>query len=115
VLTITNRERTGAGLVPLTAQSCVDSYAEAQAARMAAEGRMYHQDLAPILSTCRLSTVGENVAYGYRDGAAVMAGWMASPGHRANILNSSYRLLGVGAAQDAQGRWYAAQVFGTLR
>ena len=72
---------------------------------------MYHQDLGPILRECNLRTVGENVAYGYPSGSAVMAGWMASSGHRANILNSSYRLLGVGAVQSSDGRWYAAQVF----
>jgi uncharacterized protein YkwD len=37
---------------------------------------------------------------------------MGSTGHRQNILNPSYRLLGVGAAQDTDGHWYAAQVFG---
>ena len=52
------------------------------------------------------------MAYGYASGAAVTAGWMGSTGHRQNILNPSYRLLGVGAAQDTDGRWYAAQVFG---
>lgn len=115
VVTATNRERVAQSLPAFTAQSCVDSYAETQAARMASEGRMYHQDLGPILSACGLRSVGENVAYGYSDGAAVTAGWMGSPGHRANILNASFGLLGVGAAQDAQGRWYACQVFGATR
>ena len=115
VLAGTNAERAKAGLVPLTAQACVDSYAEAQAQRMADEGRMYHQDLLPVLNGCRLSTVGENVAYGFPDGRSVMVGWMNSAGHKANILKPEYRLLGVGAVQDARGVWYAAQVFGTLR
>ena len=47
-----------------------------QAARMAAERRMYHQDLGPILRACNLRAVGENVAYGYPSGSAVVAaGW----------------------------------------
>ena len=79
---------------------------------MATEQRMYHQNLGPILSACNLRAVGENVAYGYSSGAAVMNGWMNSSGHRGNIMNDRYRLLGVGAAQDSDGRWYAAQVFG---
>jgi uncharacterized protein YkwD len=115
VVTATNHERSTQSLPALTPQACVDSYAEAQAARMASEGRMYHQDLGPILSGCSLRSVGENVAYGYPDGTTVTAAWMASPGHRANILNASYRSLGVGAAQDSQGRWYACQVFGAAR
>ncbi len=112
VIRATNAERTSRYLVALTPETCVDRYAEAQSARMAAEDRMYHQEMSPILTACKLSTVGENVAYGYTSGAAVTTGWMNSPGHRANILNSRYRLIGVGATQSATGRWYAAQVFG---
>ena len=113
VITATNSERTSRSLVALTAQACVDKYAESQSAKMAAEKRMYHQDLGPIMTECKLMAVGENVAYGYPDGTAVTAGWMGSTGHRANILNARYRLIGVGASQDSDGRWYAAQVFGS--
>ena len=115
VLAATNGERAKLGLTALSAQACVDSYAEAQALRMVERGAIYHQDLSAILTACRLSTVGENVAYGYSSGQAVTDAWMASPGHRANILKPEYRVIGIGAAQDAQGRWYAAQVFGTAR
>lgn len=114
VVTATNTERTAAGLLTLTPQACVDSFAEAQASRMAAEGRMQHQDLQPVLEACRLNRVGENVAYGYASGREVIAAWMASPGHRANLLTSQFRLIGVGAARDVHGRWYSAQVLGTL-
>ena len=112
VVTTTNQERTSRGITALTTQTCVNQFANTHAARMASEKRMYHQDLGPILTVCNLNGVGENVAYGYASGTAVTAGWMGSAGHRQNILNPSYRLLGVGAAQDADGRWYAAQVFG---
>lgn len=39
---------------------------------------------------------GENIAMGYPTPAAVVEGWMNSPGHRANILNGSYTTIGVG-------------------
>ena len=83
VVTATNADRTSRGLRALSTQACVDRYAEQQAARMAAERRMYHQELGPILSACNLRAVGENVAYGYPSGQAVMAAWMGSAGHRA--------------------------------
>ena len=41
-------------------------------------------------------TAGENIAYGYATPESVVDGWMNSPGHRANILNSSYKEIGVG-------------------
>jgi uncharacterized protein YkwD len=41
-------------------------------------------------------TAGENIAKGYRTAETVVNGWMNSPGHRANILNSTYTHIGVG-------------------
>ena len=40
--------------------------------------------------------MGENNAWGQRTPAEVVEGWMNSPGHRANILNSSYSEIGIG-------------------
>ena len=39
---------------------------------------------------------GENIAKGYKTPAQVVDAWMNSPGHRANILNSTYTHIGVG-------------------
>ncbi|MCB9422278.1 MAG: CAP domain-containing protein [Ardenticatenaceae bacterium] len=39
---------------------------------------------------------GENIAAYYSDPAAVMTGWMNSSGHRANILSTDFREIGVG-------------------
>ena len=108
----TNVQRAKYDRVSLKGAKCLDRFAERQAAKMAAEQRMYHQQLGPILKACKLSMVGENVAYGYPNGKAAVSAWMKSPGHKANILNKNYRLIAVGAAQDKDGRWYVAQVFG---
>jgi uncharacterized protein YkwD len=42
--------------------------------------------------------MGENIAAGQRTPAAVMDAWMKSPGHRANILNCGFRVIGMGVA-----------------
>lgn len=64
-------------------------------------------------------TIGENIAYGtYSGGTQIVNGWMASAGHKANILSSSFTEIGVGAAYgNYKGRnvWIAVQVFGTPR
>ncbi len=73
---------------------------------------MYHQPMGPILKKCKLSQVGENVAFGYSSGKSVTKAWMDSSGHRANLLNGKHRLIGVGAYQDSRGQWYVSQVFG---
>ena len=49
-------------------------------------------------------TAGENIAKGYQTPEAVVNAWMNSPGHRANILNSSYTHIGVGYVSSG-GYW----------
>jgi uncharacterized protein YkwD len=111
----TNTERGDRHLTPLKKSTCLDRYAERQARAMARKNTMYHQQLGPILRTCHLDEVGENIAFGFTTGAAVTAGWMASPPHRANLLNPDHRLIGVGAYQDSHGWWYVSQVLGAHR
>jgi uncharacterized protein YkwD len=112
-VTASNNARAQHDLRELRVNDCLKGFARKQAKAMAAKEEMYHQDLGPIMSTCGLSTVGENVAYGYATGRSVVwDGWMESEGHRANILSTSYRLVAVAARRSSDGTWYAAQVFG---
>jgi uncharacterized protein YkwD len=107
----TNAERTSRDLPKLSKSDCLQRFAASLAQRMANQGRIFHQDLGPILNRCNLRTVGENVAYGYPDGRSTVAGWMTSPDHRGNILDRGYRQMGL-AARKAGNVWYVAQVFG---
>jgi uncharacterized protein YkwD len=54
--------------------------------------------------------VGENIAVGVvqlATPAAIVAGWMASREHRANILNRDFRDSGMGVVAQAPGRYSA--------
>ncbi len=114
IFTVTNEQRADHGRVLFTHQSCVQRYAERQAARMAAQERIFHQDLRKVLRDCNLRSAGENVAFGFDTGRSVVEdGWMRSAGHRANILRAGFRLLGTGARRGDDGLWYAVQVFGS--
>lgn len=115
VLTYTNANRTDRDLHALKINACVDRYAERQARRMRDARKLYHQNMSPIMTNCGLKSVGENIAYGYSSGRSVVNAWMRSSGHRANILKSSYRLMGVGAVRDSRGVWWVSQVFGTAK
>ena len=53
---------------------------------------------------------GENIAYGQRTPQEVVTGWMNSPGHRANILNSNFHKIGIGVYQS-NGVIYWSQLF----
>ena len=55
-------------------------------------------------------TAGENIAYGYATPQKVVDGWMNSSGHRANILNASYKQIGVGYV--AKGNYWTQMFMG---
>jgi uncharacterized protein YkwD len=111
--TATNANRANNGVKELKPNDCIKRAAVRHAKAMAQQERIFHQDLGPLMRQCKLSTAGENVAYGYRTGKSVVNdGWMNSEGHRNNILNPSFRLMGIGARKGHDGQWYVAQVFG---
>jgi len=106
-----NTIRANHGLVRLKKNKCLQRHAAKQAARMAKQRRIFHQDLTKIQEACRMGWVGENVATGNLPPKQIVRMWMNSSGHRANILRKQFRLTGV-AARKAGGRWWVAQVFG---
>ncbi len=58
------------------------------------------------------SAVGENVAAGPESAAEAMRGWMASPGHRANVLDCAFTHMGLGVeGVDTSGGPHWTQVF----
>jgi uncharacterized protein YkwD len=69
-------------------------------------------------------TLGENIAWGtlwLGTPRAIVKAWMESPGHRANILNGSYRYTGIGvdpdlpsAMSNGQAGGMYTQDFGTI-
>jgi uncharacterized protein YkwD len=125
VVQLVNQHRAARGLVALGGSASLTNAAVWKARHMAAYGYMTHNDPAPPIArttqqrfeACGYPVFtagwGENIAYGYATPAAVMQGWLSSPGHRANIENPGFRTLGVGAAASASGRLYWAQAFGT--
>lgn len=110
----TNHQRDRHDRRELRRQECVQRFADRWARHMARTERMVHQSLTPIMRRCRLTSTGENIAYGYRSGRSVVNdGWMHSEGHRQNILRTGYRLMGMGAHRDDDGQWWVSQVFGS--
>jgi uncharacterized protein YkwD len=59
-------------------------------------------------------SLGENLLVGPgMSGGAAENAWMASAGHRANILNPSFNRIGVAATMDSSGRLWVVAEFGT--
>jgi uncharacterized protein YkwD len=119
IVQLVNSERAKVGCPALTLNSALTKAAQAHSADMAVHQNMSHTGSDGSSPGDRItgagyawSAYGENVAYGYATPEDVMAGWMASPGHRANILNCSFKEIGVGYAQQGN---YWTQDFGTPR
>jgi uncharacterized protein YkwD len=114
-----NAERSLRGLAPMRYDDRLVEAAQRHSDDQAASRQMSHTGSDGSTLVVRIDRVGydwrrlgENVAYGYPDAASVMAGWMASDGHRRNILSANTE-LGVGVAAGADGRLYWTQVFAT--
>ncbi|MFF9817565.1 sigma-70 family RNA polymerase sigma factor [Streptomyces sp. NPDC014006] len=119
VIALVNRERQAAGCAPVTQDSRLTNAAQAHSDDMAARNYFEHNspdgtDPGQRITAAgyRWSTYGENIAKGQQTPDAVMTSWMNSPGHRANILNCSFRNLGVGIHQGDGGPWWT-QDFGS--
>jgi uncharacterized protein YkwD len=110
IVSSTNNYRAKYGLVKLKQQSCAKSYAVSRARWMAANRQLKHSSMTTILRKCRFRAVAENIAYGYSSGSATVKAWMASSGHRKNILTAKYRYIGTGARKDSRGVWWAAEI-----
>ena len=112
-LCLINRERAAQGELPLALEEDLQQTAQGHSEGMASAG--YFEHTAPGGNTVleRLKAagyingattayeIGENIAWGSgRDAtpASIVAAWMASPGHRANILNPGVRDTGIGIA-----------------
>ncbi|MEU4213892.1 CAP domain-containing protein [Actinoplanes sp. NPDC026623] len=118
VFALTNEERIRNGCAPLTEDEELTVAAVRQSHYMAATGDFGHFGWhgSTLRSRSRAAgyhaVAGENVAHGFTGSRQVMAAWMASPPHRANILNCGVRAIGAGVQRAANGTYYWTQVFG---
>ncbi|MFI5721230.1 sigma-70 family RNA polymerase sigma factor [Streptomyces cyaneofuscatus] len=110
VLQIVNTERAKEGCGPVTSNDLLATAAQRHSADMAAQDYFSHTSLDGrdpgdriTAAGYRWSTYGENIAKGQRTPADVMRAWMDSPGHRANILNCSFKEMGIGKVDSGGG------------
>jgi uncharacterized protein YkwD len=117
VLTLLNQQRTRRGMKPLHRNPKLDSAADWQSQDMVTHRYFQHHRrggpglVERIRRTGYLRgatswTVGENIAWAEAQlatPAQFVAGWMSSPEHRANVLDRSFRAIGIGVAAGAPG------------
>lgn len=109
-----NTARAQAGLRPLALDPRLATIAQRHACDMAQQGYLDHtspdgrglMDRAGGLTG--FCAIAENIARGQQDIPTVMATWLRSPGHRANLLDPGLTHVGLGRATGP----YWVQVFG---
>lgn len=124
VVRYTNDARARNGLPALRTSAKLAEAARIHAEQMASAQRAAHTIANARYPTMqdRINAVGyaylqiaENVAWNQRGAQEVVAGWMTSSGHRANILDPGFTEIGAAMARSARGEPYWIQVFGRPR
>lgn len=113
VLARVNAARARHDRKPLALNTCLTTkVAQPWAVHLADIQRLEHRNLGTVFAKCPgFHTLGENIASGYPTAAAVMRGWMHSPGHRRNILSRKFTRIGLGLAYTDNGTPYWVQNF----
>ncbi|HBZ43634.1 MAG TPA: CAP domain-containing protein [Maritimibacter sp.] len=100
-----NTERRSAGRKALTRNAALDQAAQRHACWMGVQGEFSHQGVSGSRPSDRIAATGyrarvtsENIAAGQTGAKQVVAEWMASPGHRTNILRTSVTDYGIGVS-----------------
>jgi len=121
VVLLVNAERANQGLAPFQVDDRLTAAAQGHSRDMAQNDFFSHTGSNGSQFNERIVDEGysggplaENIAAGHSSPEAVVAGWMNSPGHRANILNASLGHIGVGHVVEAGSQYghYWSQSFG---
>ena len=111
-LCLLNRERAAHGRRALRASDKLSRAAQGHAADMVDRRYFAHGNFGARIARTgwgrhrRTYTIGENLGYATAGGAtprAIVAAWMQSPGHRANILQRRFHAIGIGIASGTPG------------
>ncbi|MDO8512988.1 MAG: CAP domain-containing protein [bacterium] len=107
ILKMTNKERASRSLEPLSENRILERAAYAKARDMF--DNQYFDHISPQGRTpwyfineagYDYAYAGENLAIDFDDITSIQTAWMNSPSHRENILNSSFKDLGVVSVTD---------------
>ena len=114
VLALVNQARRDAGRAPLSGHPQLMWSARLHSIWMASNESMTHDGWVEGIRASGYTGgwLGQNIAFGYSTPASVMQVWMASTGHRTNILSATYRDLGVGCVVEPNGTFWWTQDFG---
>jgi uncharacterized protein YkwD len=110
-----NQFRAANGVPAVSLNAKLTVVAQAHADDMAAKGYFSHTGRDGSNAGQRITrtgyvwqTWGENIAMGYQDWSAALSGWKNSSGHRRNMLNASFKHVGLGVRDRRYVQVFAA-------
>lgn len=113
-----NVEREKNNLKPLKIDNHLNKIAIVKAKDMAREKKMSHTSKKFGVTfnlikkeKIHFTKAAENIASGHKTPEFVTERWLKSKGHRKNILERDYRFIGIGKANDNNGKIYWVQIF----
>jgi uncharacterized protein YkwD len=111
-----------AAAAPLAWSTKLEAAARAHSTDMRDRNYFDHENVQGPTLAQRLATAGyayrgygENIAAGYATLDAVMAGWLQSPGHCANIMSPNFTEVGMALVQGGSYRTYWTMDLGRPR
>jgi uncharacterized protein YkwD len=112
--TLINSARSSNGLSSLSLLPTLQKSAQVHSNKMSARGVLSHDGWIEGIRAAGFASpiIGQNVANGFPTPEAVVNAWLASPGHRANILSRNYTFSGFGCTTDARGFTWWTNDFG---
>lgn len=127
IIDLVNEERSEAGRTPLECEAGLTRAAQKHSTWMAEKRKLSHtgkngsdfferiRDEHPGFfgsgaENIYMRHIGSRETDAQKDAEAIVSGWMASPGHRRNILSADKSHIGVSVARGGD-RLYATQVF----
>ena len=116
-LNLLNSDRERYNLPPLTIDPELSRIARIKSADMRDHQYFAHESptYGDVRSMLRqfgytYAAAGENIAH-HATAEKAQAAFLSSPGHRKNILSSTYTKVGIGIAVDPKGFFYLTQIF----
>lgn len=100
LLSGTQTERTAAAVPALADSACATTAAQHRAEALVGAPELTHAPLDAVMRDCGVATAGENLSRAAASPEAVVAAWMGSSGHRANILDPTFTQVGVVCVPD---------------
>ncbi|MDD3369764.1 MAG: CAP domain-containing protein [Lachnospiraceae bacterium] len=110
-LSAVNAQRASAGLSALTWNTDLESCASVRSEEIVSTWSHTRPNGSDWYTVNSNVMWGENLAKNYSSTDAVVAAWMASPTHKANIMDGSFATMGI-AIYEVNGVLYWAQEFG---